>query len=819
MIRPVSLVLVLAACRSTDADEETGASSVEGTPELEAQASLEQLRSASQTPVVVRARRGVPASVQMQVPVAPGDPIDQAYALLETFAPLYGLDDPQRQLFPRRSDGNGSGTEVRFVQRVSTELGDLPVFNSWLSVGLMDGFAMYTSGRYVPDLAPAAPRLSMSDAMAGLDGINYLPQGEPRLGVYVEWTDNGAIPHTVWRTTATGLDPVSGAPRFHRVDVDAVTGAIVHVEDLVSTGEDLDIMYGYHGTSGSCWAFASTLDFYDVDGELDEYSWSLDTHDGDMDPQAFLTWENTDAVYDYYLSVHGLLSYDGWDAEVEAVTHTDVSGNASATGSCGTLQFNDGFTDLDEVAHEFTHLVDHNHGDLESGGQSGALNESFSDVFSSFIAGGWSVFGRRLDDPPVSGHPDHLNDLILTSDESDFVHWNAGIPNKVAFLVTEGGPHYGYLIRGLGQDKAEQLYQYVHLYSVGGSADFRDAADAFLSVATYWAIMEIEGFTWDDACQVRNAWASVGVFSAGEADSDCDLTMDGSDPDNDGDGTSDGADNCRNIANPSQADADGDGLGDACDLDYDGDGAEDEDDNCVIWWNADQSDVDGDGVGDVCDDGDGDGVFDSVDNCPGVAGWSQADLDGDGLGDLCDGDLDGDGIANDADNCEKLANADQADVDGDGFGEACDVCPNHWNPTQEGCDCPDSILEELKCQGFFDGQWAEFVHPLDIVALPWLGEFETVLPGDGDPLQLSVVGTGEPWVVVDQFGDVVARSQGVIGPTAAIQTASWLPALDYRYTEGGSPVSFATEYSLLLGPSTTEAGVEVTIELGAGFAR
>jgi Thrombospondin type 3 repeat len=56
----------------------------------------------------------------------------------------------------------------------------------------------------------------------------------------------------------------------------------------------------------------------------------------------------------------------------------------------------------------------------------------------------------------------------------------------------------------------------------------------------------------------------------------------------DGDGVVNGADNCPNLANPTQHDEDADKIGDACD-------------NCPHLANATQANSDGDGVGDACD--------------------------------------------------------------------------------------------------------------------------------------------------------------------------------------------------------------------------
>ncbi|NVJ15841.1 DNA/RNA non-specific endonuclease [Myxococcus sp. AM010] len=112
---------------------------------------------------------------------------------------------------------------------------------------------------------------------------------------------------------------------------------------------------------------------------------------------------------------------------------------------------------LDVVAHEILHgLTDHT-ARLRYSGETGALNESYSDIFGIIISNfhepdvdqwNWEM-GEALDEtglplrdlrsPRRCGQPEHMDDyLVLPSDPAhDWggVHANSGIHNRVAYLL------------------------------------------------------------------------------------------------------------------------------------------------------------------------------------------------------------------------------------------------------------------------------------------------------------------------------------------------------------------------------------------------
>jgi hypothetical protein len=322
-------------------------------------------------------------------------------------------------------------------------------------------------------------------------------------------------------------------------------------------------------------------------------------------------------------------------------------------------------------------------------GWSGALDEHYSDIIAALADGNWTVGENRtgyadpyrdISNPPAFGDPDHVD--VTSGGEK---HSLAGIPNKAAYLIAEGGTHYGITVSGIGTEKMGELY-FATMVTLPWSADLQIARDATVARSNQWASNGTVGFTEFDACQVQNAWASVGV---GSPDLDCDGIDDNpEDPGNnkDLDWIPELIDNCPSLFNPKQTDSDRDGLGDRCDDDRDNDNIPDREDMCPLIPNKEIIDLNDNGIWDECEDPDGDQIPDSNDNCIGVWNPNQSDRDNDQLGDDCDPDPDEDGILGVEDNCPMVPNPRQEDQDNDRIGDACDNCPAFPESDQSDTD-------------------------------------------------------------------------------------------------------------------------------------
>ena len=189
------------------------------------------------------------------------------------------------------------------------------------------------------------------------------------------------------------------------------------------------------------------------------------------------------------------------------------------------MVYGDGFAAADDVVgHELTHGVTDFSSHLFYYKQSGAINESMSDVFGEYIdlvngAGtdtpgvrwlmGEDIPGigaiRNMDNPPAFNDPDRMLSPLYTSDPGEAdgggVHSNSGVNNKAAFLMVDGGSFNGQTITGLGITKAARIYYTVNNSMLVSGSDYADLANALRQSCTN--LVGTDGITAADCTEVN----------------------------------------------------------------------------------------------------------------------------------------------------------------------------------------------------------------------------------------------------------------------------------------------------------------------------
>lgn len=183
---------------------------------------------------------------------------------------------------------------------------------------------------------------------------------------------------------------------------------------------------------------------------------------------------------------------------------------------------------LDVIAHELMHGVTETTADLMYYKQSGALNESLSDIFAVIISN-WNQFGegtdvndwnwqigaglgkngqplRNLGDPSKTDDPDHMKNYLDTLDDSGGVHTNSNIHNKAAYnLLTatrvNGDPAFS--------SREVAVLYYLSLVRLGSTANFKDIRDTLLEVARVYFSGETD--LDDKLDHIRIAYHKVGI--------------------------------------------------------------------------------------------------------------------------------------------------------------------------------------------------------------------------------------------------------------------------------------------------------------------
>ncbi len=262
-------------------------------------------------------------------------------------------------------------------------------------------------------------------------------------------------------------------------------------------------------------------------------------------------------VYDFYLTKFNRNSFDNQGSLIRNYVHLGIKyNNAFWNGTAMSYGDGDGqiFTNLsgmDVVGHEFTHAVVNSSANLFYQNESGALNESFADIFGTAIeffgstTPNWTigenvvpktpnylrsmVETKKVGDCPICGnqpntykgdywHPLVPNTYPNQTDPDGGVHTNSGVQNYWFYLLSHGGtgniddkvskPIYN--VSGINIDKATKIAYQNLVYHLTPISDYLSAYSNSL-IAVEELFPTINGVHSQEYDSVRQAWFAVGI--------------------------------------------------------------------------------------------------------------------------------------------------------------------------------------------------------------------------------------------------------------------------------------------------------------------
>lgn len=459
---------------------------------------------------------------------AAGSPEAAARAYLGACGSFFGLQptsivpgaqEPIQQLAMRSSiPGESARTTVRFQQTHR----NIPVMGGELIVNLdASNNILSVGGETLTDASiDTTPVVDATTAVAtaravvaktyGIDGAALIvTPPEPWIYDPALIGPGGGIPALVWRMDVT---PSTLRPIRELVLVDARRGSVPLHFNQVETAKNRETY-----TASNTTTLPGTL----VCGESNPTCSGGDAH-------AVGAHTYAGDTYDFFLNTLGRDSINNAGMTMKSTVHYDSGyDNAFWSSTLNQMVYGDasGFALADDVvAHELTHGVTNYTSNLFYYYQSGAVNESLSDVFGEFVdltngrgtdtvgvrwLVGEDVTGlgaiRNMQNPPAFSDPDKMTSSFYTRSASDNggVHSNSGVNNKAAFLMVDGGTFNGQTVTALGIPKVAKIYYEVETRLLTSGADYADLANALLQAC--FNLIGTAGISAADCQEVRDA--------------------------------------------------------------------------------------------------------------------------------------------------------------------------------------------------------------------------------------------------------------------------------------------------------------------------
>lgn len=485
--------------------------------------------------------------------------------------------------------GFDSNTGLVLINKITDQIGmthyryyqsyqGLPVENTMYIIHTKNGLVTGLTGEVVTtfsdavNISPLAklnPAAAIQSAISSVNASKYMWQDSEREDDLKSETGDASSTYypqaaLVWYNPGTQLDPerlslaykvnvfameplsrsdiyvdaysgqiLGKADRLYHVDAvgtaaTAYSGTVTIHSDLTSGTyklKDLTKGLGVVTVKSGGGNYTSTSANWTLTGQ-DQYA--LDAHYG------------VAATWSFYWDNFGRNSLDNAGKQLKSYVNDPLyTNNAAWDGSAmhfGKLTGGAGITAIDVCGHELTHGVTQYTCNLNYSYQSGAMNESLSDIMgksTQFYAKpsdiNWKLsndmnwFIRDMSNPNAYGQPDtYLGTNWYTgSSDNGGVHTNSGVGNFMYYLLVNGGSGTNdignaYTVSGLGLTIAQQIIyrtQTVYLVSTSQYSDWRSACVS--------AASDLYGVSSNEVTQVQNAWYAVGIGTAGGSGGSC----------------------------------------------------------------------------------------------------------------------------------------------------------------------------------------------------------------------------------------------------------------------------------------------------------
>lgn len=481
-----------------------------------------------------------------------------ALGTLQRLSGLLGLKSPSDELRVISEDTDELGmTHIRFQQTYR----GVDVWAQGLAVHFDHaGRLSSIQGRWIQtplSLGTATAAVSAQEArdfiLAWYQSGAEIQSDSVWITIYI---DSSEVPHLAWAARV-----LIGDAEAYEVLVDAVSPRHLHESPLVCTdGPVVGSGVELSGTTRTVYAYQEGTTYYMLNttkpmpGFIAIYNYGTTSHTLVQtssvtswgNPAAVSASHNLGIVYDYFFDVHGRNSIDGSGGTIRAIVNDfGTANNASFNHGSQTMKFGlgDGATfsnlaaALDVTGHEMAHGVINATAGLKYEFQSGALNESFADVFGVMTefyhlgaSGDW-LLGEDVTTPGVAGdglrdmenpasakvccgqaQPSHMSqyEVLPYSAEGDWggVHRNSGIPNRAFYLTATS----------IGRDRADSIWFRALSFHLGPLSQFTD-----LRLATLQAASELYPGNETISSALVSAFNTVGITDGSGAEPPADL--------------------------------------------------------------------------------------------------------------------------------------------------------------------------------------------------------------------------------------------------------------------------------------------------------